>query len=730
MEIFKEYYAKHFISLLFSIFGTQILLYSANDRFNIIYCIISTIMIIAYFFIFKNVVNLKKKGIVLYSITNIIVLVIAIFFISFGSTIYDTSYYIWIMGNEAARDPLIIYEIATLIGVPFIFTSFAYYYSVNIFRMFMLLLISFIARTLYIKSAGYGFDAINYIFIFLILLMYIEKNLNNKKTDDIKVSINYKLMSIYGSALVSIIFIFGFIIPKPLMLPKIPILEEMKLGVFGLLNFSGDTSDTIADNSTKNINESMGDFKNKLLFSFTGDNPEYLIEKNYTLYENNKWISEKTPISNVEFNGSSISDVTFTGLMCDQGKETSNVAFEISQKESITKTNSLKLQIEDINTKILPHPPNVSSVSAYDRFMLDGYDRVRLPDNKYLEKDQSFNLEYPSLEPIKGSREDYIMREFNLYSYIKLFEDLGGLVAIDELKKEYRSRRDIYAFEDDVLSDEVKELTNNITKESNTHYDAAKKIEEYLKSNNFTYSLELPKQKGKGDYINYFITEGRTGYCVQFATAMTLMCRSLEIEARYCEGYLITEDNFVDGKYLVTMDDGHAFVEVYLPGYGWKVFDPTPSVVRDREKDFNFNDTEETSNSNTQETSEINYLYISLALIGFILISIIIVVSIKFYNKITERPRFLKRVSKLPLNLAVEELIKNSIELLALCALTPYAGETLQGFAIRVDKSISIGFIKVVEQYYEYKYAENEATKEFYKEALEINEVIYQWAKK
>ena len=81
------------------------------------------------------------------------------------------------------------------------------------------------------------------------------------------------------------------------------------------------------------------------------------------------------------------------------------------------------------------------------------------------------------------------------------------------------------------------------------------------------------------DYIDYFILEGKTGYCVQYATAMTLMCLEEGIAARYAEGYVVSEsDKSQNGRYLVTANKGHAFVEVYIEGYGWQIFDPTPDL--------------------------------------------------------------------------------------------------------------------------------------------------------
>jgi hypothetical protein len=68
----------------------------------------------------------------------------------------------------------------------------------------------------------------------------------------------------------------------------------------------------------------------------------------------------------------------------------------------------------------------------------------------------------------------------------------------------------------------------------------------------------------------------RAGHCEYFASAMTVMLRSLGIPARYATGFLPGEYNDVGGDYIIRQSDAHAWVEVYFADYGWITFDPTP----------------------------------------------------------------------------------------------------------------------------------------------------------
>ena len=76
----------------------------------------------------------------------------------------------------------------------------------------------------------------------------------------------------------------------------------------------------------------------------------------------------------------------------------------------------------------------------------------------------------------------------------------------------------------------------------------------------YTYHYE-------GDIATYFFTQATSGICQHYATAATALFRALGIPARYVVGYRV--DGVKANIDIVQNSIGHAWVEVYVDGFGW-----------------------------------------------------------------------------------------------------------------------------------------------------------------
>lgn len=125
-----------------------------------------------------------------------------------------------------------------------------------------------------------------------------------------------------------------------------------------------------------------------------------------------------------------------------------------------------------------------------------------------------------------------------------------------------------------------------------------KQVQEYFEEK-YSYSLMPGKVPEDREFLDYFMNETRTGYCTYFATAATLLFRQAGIPARYVEGYRVDIDSSsataeeeisekrkstafsaIDTYTMYTVEvldsSAHAWVEIYVDGYGWIPVEVTP----------------------------------------------------------------------------------------------------------------------------------------------------------
>lgn len=106
-------------------------------------------------------------------------------------------------------------------------------------------------------------------------------------------------------------------------------------------------------------------------------------------------------------------------------------------------------------------------------------------------------------------------------------------------------------------------------------YDRAKAIESYLRT--LKYDETRPRPPEDRDWVDYFLFSAQRGYCDDFATAMVVLLRSLNVPARLAQGYAGGALDPQQNAYIVRESVGHSWPEVYFPGYGWQRFEPTPA---------------------------------------------------------------------------------------------------------------------------------------------------------
>jgi transglutaminase-like putative cysteine protease len=129
------------------------------------------------------------------------------------------------------------------------------------------------------------------------------------------------------------------------------------------------------------------------------------------------------------------------------------------------------------------------------------------------------------------------------------------------------------------LPDRVRDLAIEITSSYDSVYDKARAIVDYFKRSGFQYETQNVKVPAADqDYVDQFLFETKLGYCDNFSTSMVVMLRSIGIQSRWVKGFS-TGERIASSEdtvtYLVTNNDAHSWVEVYIDTIGWVPFEPT-----------------------------------------------------------------------------------------------------------------------------------------------------------
>ena len=111
-------------------------------------------------------------------------------------------------------------------------------------------------------------------------------------------------------------------------------------------------------------------------------------------------------------------------------------------------------------------------------------------------------------------------------------------------------------------------------------YDSALRIQMAEKFSSYLeavcqYDDSAPAAPAGVDPVYYFLTDSHRGYCMHYASAVTLMLRAAGVPARYVSGFAA---EISSGRQTDVPDRAaHAWVEVWLDGFGWYPVEVTPA---------------------------------------------------------------------------------------------------------------------------------------------------------
>ncbi len=417
-----------------------------------------------------------------------------------------------------------------------------------------------------------------------------------------------RIMAAVIAGTMAVTFIFGIISPRSqyASIRKTSAWKEetkgsfenlYKLGIWGLFNMYPNTGG-LSSGILGGVNSVQLDYETDLKVTFVPYDTKRIYLRTFTgaqyLPFENRWLREATgDVPRPE------STSSLTGRILKQFVE-ENESKKASNKTNNKQNNkSAKAKIRVENT--------AAAIGVYLPYYMDTKDGAsEYTVTPGAQKEMEF---YPALDREKLSER-----------YAKIIADIAKKGEEKKQGKAQDNKNEIQELL--TIKREVEDASNRIwrtvpdeNKEVVTQFckDAGltgreKSIDELIKKLQDYYQKEIPYsyQPGltpnKKDFVNYFLSENKKGYCAHFASAAVLIFRSLGIPARYVEGYVVdpsdiasdgtvlrdikSEDyyegyNALSNKEVVEVEvsdaAAHAWIEVYdIAGGGWKVADVTP----------------------------------------------------------------------------------------------------------------------------------------------------------
>lgn len=128
---------------------------------------------------------------------------------------------------------------------------------------------------------------------------------------------------------------------------------------------------------------------------------------------------------------------------------------------------------------------------------------------------------------------------------------------------------DFVYYESFLGANEVQSYLHTFDKNTTTPYQFLQQLNQFIFSE-FTYIKGVTTIDTTLDEV----WRMKSGVCQDFAHFMLQATKMMGIPARYVSGYLCPYDTFLQGQGAT-----HAWIEAYIPNYGWLGFDPTNNMI-------------------------------------------------------------------------------------------------------------------------------------------------------
>ncbi len=599
--------------LLYTVVVMMSIMYHYRSQLAVVYGISTLIVGWAVFRLFDFTQKKKLLGSLGIGVLYLLCLMLTGSCIEKGSEKYPISWSVWFLTPQETINFGVglgynkWYTLAIYLLFLVFMLSVIYYFTQVRYRIFMNFMIFIIPFAIYGKE--YEKMPIGYIMLlavgYILLMIYFRKLHNNENTVVVHQGEAWKSVAVYA-----VLFaVFSTLFPKPVVKEDRSYLETL-INAQNIVKRLENIMDAFRDTADgSQFREQTG---NVLVYLADADEPLRLKLNTFSSYNFNEdsW-SVANPDKNVAADNIGL-DMPYrignNGQVAEAVLAAAEYDSSYADKYSLQnfvgrKFNFPELDVFSVHGFIrngygLPVPQLVDSFSeGTDLTAISLYSSGLLRAQRQM-VNETFRFTYLPERFFYDENNMEIINMFSRDDYADLTRDAAQVISdyldahknqLDPGSAEYLGELSVAAssaasdYNSALLRNygkdsEIADLAKAITANCNNDFDKAKAIEMFFYNSGFIYDLNYKKQQGEN--VDDFLFTTKTGVCVEYATAMTLLARSVGIPARYCEGFNMSQQNSdrtSKFRYMVTSKDAHAFPELYIRGFGWMSFEPTRS---------------------------------------------------------------------------------------------------------------------------------------------------------
>ncbi len=578
---------------LYAVFLIMTTMYYYHKEWAWLYTLIALPISYILMRFYDFVASKRFIGPVCYLLYMIAGLYVTFMITNLGEKSYPITFFVWFLTPQGVVEFSMLYTIAIYMLMIGFITSAVYYFAQVRYRMVMQFVIMLIPLSLYAKE-GLHMPALLVILLlssYFLLMVYCRQLKENKET---------RLLDGFHSGMSIALYVAAFsviaaIIPKPQFQADREFIDnamaystwsDVLMNAISMFTESTDNTGVVSNNA-------------RTLYYARSNEALRLRTQTFTYYlDNDSWntIEEyDKPLLKYEepltYQPRALTQAILDAAAADPAFARK---YNLSDLAGTTlpeqKLSELYIYYVWYNAAALPSPTrtqNVVNGTVYS---------IRRSASNALFTDLRGSgavFRYYSDTYANNTAEAEILSRLKHDSYAALLDEAGRILQtahpeeaaiLAQAGAEFQAAEQMQytAMQHDYASPVVSRLAAEITQGLESDLEKAKAIERYFQDAGYVYDLSYAKEAGQN--IDDFLNTSHTGVCYEYATAMTLMCRSIGLPARLAQGFSMNqpyEARFrsagqdINTNFVIKMRDAHAFPEVYVAGYGWISFEPT-----------------------------------------------------------------------------------------------------------------------------------------------------------